>query len=570
MNNIECSLSDELELADYLTIFKLIDKCEIYCIFKGTQWRCGCGNEVYIHGRYILTNNYRMTRTKLCSLYIIKKLRNMFDFPLSSSNVIEFIHTFIPNMSSALSLGVTRYEFLCSIKNYNTLAMYEGYDVCPLMEIRRSEHTSYDILKNTVNIHKTIDILGNLVHNSYTYDEFISNMRLFTGNSNSSNSSNSSNDSPNDSPNDSHGESPEYLYNNAYTHEHSMNTKKELILYKKDEFDSLNISSVNMMTGYNHIFISKYKLDHMDISQMNNLVSLELKSCRLQKFIFNQNSHSLKTLRELKITKAGKLGSIDLSNFENLTEIKLNKCGLSEVILSPNAEDVDLGNNNISSLNVPESVKCLHLYNNRFKSFTLHNPLDTLIISGNRQLVTLNISADLRVLNANFCALKSLDVSGCEKLTELQVSKNTSMELKLCESLKILNLYKCDLDSLDGINLSPCKNLKVLKLADNNIKHISKRTLSQLEKLEYIDIHSNYIKSLNIHWNKLKIIRASWYVNICNSYYVIKASGCPYECKLHPYERNYSCLSPLQKQNSCETFYKKSLELLNVEKIITD
>lgn len=251
-----------------------------------------------------------------------------------------------------------------------------------------------------------------------------------------------------------------------------------------------------------------------------NLKVLDCSGNRLTKLELSQNTQ-LQTL----IASMNILHKIDVSNLSKLQVLSVRSCELKELNISGNPElkELDCSWNWIERLDLSgksklEKLNCAYNYNLKFASPFSDCPalefinssccfdIEKLDFSGNRKL---------RVLNAEGCPVKSLDISNCTQLEEFSVTIDQKqldlsphvelrkINLDMSYNLEELNLtgliwlqeLKCSSTGLTELDLSACKNLRVLECYFSKIKSLD---LSACTSLEYLDCNCCELTALEL------------------------------------------------------------------------
>ena len=126
--------------------------------------------------------------------------------------------------------------------------------------------------------------------------------------------------------------------------------------------------------------------------------------------------------------------------------------------------NLDIGNNQITSVSVPNTLQTFYCQYNQLTSFN---------VSGFTSLVDINIEGNpLTSINISNTAITSLDCTGNSALTSLNVSGCTALATLRCESASITSLdvsgltsltfLYCPNTTLTSLNASGCPNLNTL------------------------------------------------------------------------------------------------------------
>jgi hypothetical protein len=177
---------------------------------------------------------------------------------------------------------------------------------------------------------------------------------------------------------------------------------------------------------------------------------------------------------------------------------------------------------------------------------------------GLSQLNGLEFFQNLASLNCNSNLLRSIDVSGCINLKELDLSQNfslTSIAVSDCPNLSQLN---CESDSLTSLDVSTCTNLNNLECGSNpsmisldvsgcinlSLLHCVSNSLTTLDVSGLINL-----TSLDCSYNSLTSLNVSGCLNLyglnCerNSLTGLDVSGCTNLLAIHCPENSLTSLS---------------------------
>lgn len=537
MDNSNISIEDELNFIDYLTIFKLIDGYTLHCIkrdhcYKGVFRECDCNDG----------------GVKRCPQDIIRNLSKLTDYKITgvckdrwrvyssykdrigdsnkselSTNILEFIDIFLPKLTTAIKQNVSRFDFLSQLPGYDTANMYYDSpyyvrdkslgDLCFLPESQKN--ASLDILKNTVNVHRTVNILGNIKTTDKSSEEVLGEISRYNA--------------------EFENKYDFYSYEDRiYKHSHSYCSKTDLCLMFKSEFDYANTKEIleqeTLLSHINNANKSLYDFErititnHMhlhtlSISRLPYLTSLTIRSCGVFSAYLsgytndNSEANCVKLLKYLEIVDSPVNNAINIRHLVNLETIKLNSCGLTKLIL-PNSDKlsiVDLGNNKIESIDVSSCSELteLHLYQNRLTELDITSEtIKTINLCGNKKLTSIKIQSDsLEKLYMNNCPAATINYDTCKNIRELKISKNNLTKFSIGK-LKLLRVLDVSGNKLKSIDVSAYPCLEKLNICHNDINVFQ---YDKTNKITDININwTNLTTGINLdHFRKLQILYAS-------------------------------------------------------------
>ena len=208
------------------------------------------------------------------------------------------------------------------------------------------------------------------------------------------------------------------------------------------------------------------------------------------------------------------ISSIDLSENTKLTSLNLSENNLSSIDLSKNTEltGLNLGYNNLSNIDLSKNTLLTELDLN-------HNNLHSIDISKNTELTDLDLSVnnlsniDLSknteltdldlgfyggfVLHGEGNQLETIDLSNNIKLKNLTLSCNVLRKIDLSKNTELTGL-NLGYNNLSNIDLSKNTELTGLDLGYNNLSNID---LSQNTELTYLNLDSNNLSSIDLSKN---------------------------------------------------------------------
>lgn len=218
------------------------------------------------------------------------------------------------------------------------------------------------------------------------------------------------------------------------------------------------------------------------------------------------NSEKLDSNRdgEISVAEAEKIKHLHVfeKNISNLTGIEYfvnlkslncynNKLRVLNVTKCKELVDLRCGMNNLESIDLSKCTKLKHLniYRNPLKSIDLSN------------------NPDITFLNFWQCQeLKSLDLSNCRELKNIDCSCNNLEILNISNCTKIKTL-ECTFSKISELNVSKCALLEELNINNSVVKTLD---LSSSTELKQLLVAGCGLKSLNLATNtKLTTLRCS-------------------------------------------------------------
>ena len=315
---------------------------------------------------------------------------------------------------------------------------------------------------------------------------------------------------------------------------------------------SLNVSGC---TKLDYLLCNSTELTSLDVSSCTNLRSLYCEECK--------DLTSLKLNSSLTTLNCAdcKLSSLNLSNCADLYYLNCFNCGIKKLNISScpwlgmvydENNKKGSGDNTYYSATISRK-DCYLKFDSNTTVTTISNPDETAV-----EINTTNFP-DFNFRNI----IKGYDLNGDDKLSNLELSSITKLEIyarniekldgiKYLTSLRYLD---CDSNKLTSLNLSKNTKLETLKCANNKLTKLSLSSntkitslycgsnklsaldLSKLTGLKYLDCDGNTLSSLDLSKNtklemlycfdnKLKTIDLSKNVAleefVCDSNYLTK------------------------------------------------
>ena len=188
------------------------------------------------------------------------------------------------------------------------------------------------------------------------------------------------------------------------------------------------------------------------------------------------------------------ISSLDLRNNKALTRIICENTPLTSLDLSENLalSQLDIDNTLLTELNVKKNtalrnLSCqgsqltsLNLSNNTALTFLYCN------LSSKLEKIDLGNITSLEYLYCHDCCLKSLDLSKCKDLKDLNCKSNMLTKLDMSGYAQLNHLY-CANNQLTDLNIKGCTSLTELDCSKNQLKSIDLSTNKVLEKIVATD-----------------------------------------------------------------------------------
>lgn len=210
-------------------------------------------------------------------------------------------------------------------------------------------------------------------------------------------------------------------------------------------------------------------LDTLDLSHNVALDTVLLTSNKLQKLVLPESAPNLKVL---DCSSNFKLNELDLSQCTSLVRLQLHQTGITKLPLSQHA-----------SL--------------QYLSAGLMKPITQLELPANNIIDTLFIPS---------AGLKSIDLSGCNRLKVLVVDNNWALGEINCSNLTELVSLNCIGTSISQLDVSKCEKLVILNCNNCAIESLD---LSKNVKLEVLACFENALKELDVTNTKLENLDCS-------------------------------------------------------------
>ena len=271
-----------------------------------------------------------------------------------------------------------------------------------------------------------------------------------------------------------------YCYSTGITSlDLSSNTSLKLLSAystKLSKIDGLANTQLQTLTLGHTSSTNNNNLESLDLSGMSYLKDLTLAKSNKLKSLTGLTSHA--TLTTVDLTDCTALTTLDCYsntkltslNVSGCTALKTLNCYKNEVLSTLNVSGctamttLKCYNDKLSALDVTTltNLTTLHCYgeNQAFSSLDLtkNTKLQDLRVLYNRSLTSLDLTKNtaLTYVDAELCALTSLNVSTCSNLQKLYCRDNklTSANLKLPTNNTVLTLLSCRQNRMTTLNVS--------------------------------------------------------------------------------------------------------------------
>jgi len=244
--------------------------------------------------------------------------------------------------------------------------------------------------------------------------------------------------------------------------------------------------------------------------------------------VFNDNNFENYCLTHFDTNNNGQVESNEVMNVTllNINNLQINN--LQGISFFASLESLNVGNNNLTSLNLSNNTSLLTINanSNNLQSININGctRLKNLILSFNA-LTTIDLSTNtaLKYLDIPYNNLISLDVSNNNNLTALIAQHNsiTTQGLNLAGAVNLLTLFLNN-NNFDSINVNHLVNLDYMTITHNNLTSVDLRGCSSLRSVNLsnnniTNLHLDNLASLKYFyagWNSLSSINVSTNTNL--------------------------------------------------------
>ncbi|RRC97148.1 leucine-rich repeat domain-containing protein [Prevotella sp. OH937_COT-195] len=215
------------------------------------------------------------------------------------------------------------------------------------------------------------------------------------------------------------------------------------------------------------------------------------------------------------------LQKIDLSKNNMIKQVMLANNSIAELIMPEDASRLELmdcsGNYKLQNIDFSTCVNIIQI--NLLQTSVTKLPLSKLTkmkvfsagLARPITLIELPENGSLEKLYIPAAGLTSINLSNCEKLTELVLSNNWGLANIDCTKLTELKVLDCIGTAIEGIDLGKCAKLEELKCNNCNIKSLD---VSNNPKLKVLDCFVNQIEELLLENTQLENLDCSGNENL--------------------------------------------------------
>ena len=224
-----------------------------------------------------------------------------------------------------------------------------------------------------------------------------------------------------------------------------------------------NIDFSKFPSTLRDIHLSTNNLTKVDLSKFADLETIRLlENPKIQSVDFKKN----KKLKVISIARNPLIKEVDVSENKNLEMLEAYECGLSQLDLSKNdvLRNLAVYNNKIKSIKFgkTDNINILDVRNNQLNNLDVSKmPLmQSLAVISNSDLSELNVKncPNLVFLYVDSTKISTVDVSNCPELKTLTASMTN-------EKLENLSIENCQ--AFTNLDISKNKSLEVLIIAGN-------------------------------------------------------------------------------------------------------
>ena len=273
------------------------------------------------------------------------------------------------------------------------------------------------------------------------------------------------------------------------------NLDRKYIIYQNDlKFRNLrNLDKTKIDWSQNNIS-HLYDVDHDTIefrlneSNQSNNKDIDLRHLNLLQIPIQIYTSSFNMLQHLFLSNNKLNGKIDFSKFVNLNSLDLDNNNIEEIILPQNLIELSINNNKLCSLNCNNNLVRLKVSNNRLSNITFFDKLEILELDNN-----------------NFT---EIDITSLSKLRRLIIFCNPLNNIKFTSSIEYADISETNITQIFCNNVShnlehlvanTCKNLKDIPKF-NKLKNLELIN-TPIDKLYYYDNFELIIVQYNLTKN---------------------------------------------------------------------
>jgi ELWxxDGT repeat protein len=281
-----------------------------------------------------------------------------------------------------------------------------------------------------------------------------------------------------------------------YTYVPDDNFEEYLITLEKDDVLDDYVLTANINQIEELTMIARGIKDLTGIEDFEALKNLDVASNLLTEVNVNSNSN-LETLN---------ISSNQLTNLHTRSNLKL--------------ETVNAAFNKLTTVNLSLITKILDVNTNEFTTLNLTGMvyLEELNCKSNSNLSELILTStpSIKEIQASFCGLSTIDLSGNNQLINLDVSYNNISNLDLRNSLG-LETVQCRNNEMETLLINSNRNSNKLKslIARNN--NLTALDLSGADDLEELWVNDNNLSSLNLKNGAGKLSKLTVFTSVRNA-----------------------------------------------------
>jgi Leucine-rich repeat (LRR) protein len=304
-------------------------------------------------------------------------------------------------------------------------------------------------------------------------------------------------------------------------------TDRKYVIYQNDlKFRNMrNLDKLKIDWSQNNIS-HLYDINHdtlefrFDESKQSNNKDLDLRHLNLLEIPTQINIYFLNNLQYLFLSHNKLSGKIDFSKFINLISLDLDNNNITEIILPQKLIELSINNNSLSLLNCNKNLVRLKLS---------HNKLNNILLSVNLEI--------LEIDNNNFT---NIDISNLSLLKRFIVYSNPLNNITFTPSIEYADISETNISEIICNNVShnlehlvanTCKNLKDIpkfnKLKNLELINTPIDKLYYYDNFELIIVQFNLTKNISkkyeenganiqIRKNTLLVISKNSVINIIN------------------------------------------------------
>ena len=288
-----------------------------------------------------------------------------------------------------------------------------------------------------------------------------------------------------------------------------------------DEKVVCDMTGVEVFTELQMLNCSKQALPVLDITELQNLKSLQANDSRIQTLMLPRKASGLihidvssNKITDLSvISNYGQLQLLDVSG-NQLVELDVSQLKeLTSLNVSSNAlKSLDLSANSKLQILMCSSMKSMTALDVATTDTVDHRSLTMLNCTGS-SLDTLDVSGDsgLEVLDASDNAIVNFDMSGATALKNLDLRKNKLTQLDVTEQTELMTLDASENSAIESVDVTKNTQLQVLALSALALRSMDVTKNTELVSLNLsknqmstIDISNNIkLSTLNLSDNQL-------------------------------------------------------------------